>query len=526
MALTVRARAPRRVGAARVRLALPAGWHGDDSARLGRLTQRRDATATLRLTAPADPSPGRVRIPATLRAGGRSGTSSALVRVAPAVQGTLQPLPQVADFRTWVVQAGVPQLDSLVNPVAALGSGQTRDVQVDLRNFAAQAESGSVALRLPPGFTADAAAKAFAPIPPGATASVTFQVTNTDPALKTSNEGGDYGFDIVTTAGGAESSERAALNLVPVTTVPQATAAPLIDGVESPGEYGGPALDLSRVWEGDKPSGPLDASGTAKAAWSGDALYVFVDVADDVLGTVLPQSDAKRHWRTDSVELAIDPRGDSENTSTTFKVGVFPTTQEGGPAAYRDADNHQGAVAETAPGFAVASQVSAPYRGYTLEMKVPFADLPAAAAGTGRAQPVHLRLRHAGQDRPDAAGLVDLGGVQGDPYRWGRATLDGYTPPPAPGRAARSDLPARGRAVGRLAAVDRPGGARRRRPGGGPQAVDGIRIVRAPRLLGDGALPCGCARRAPASRTSTPSTPTGARWVRGGSSSRARAGPT
>ena len=136
----------------------------------------------------------------------------------------------------------------------------------------------------------------------------------------------------------------------------------MLDGAESPGEYGAaPALDLSRLWEGDEPRNAADASGSAKLAWSGDALYVLVDVTDDRLGTVLPRSDAKRHWRTDSVEVAIDPRGDAENTSTTFKVGVFPTTREGGPAAYRDADNRQGPVAETAPGFAVASRLRRPY---------------------------------------------------------------------------------------------------------------------------------------------------------------------
>jgi LmbE family N-acetylglucosaminyl deacetylase len=488
--LTVQARAPRRLSRARVRLALPAGWRGDDSARLGRLVPGREATATLRLTAPADATPGRVRIPATLRAGGRSGTSSALVRVVPAVQGTLAPLPQVADFRAWVQRAGVPQLDSLVNPVASLGSGQTRTIQVDLRNFAAAPRSGTVALRLPPGFQADAATKPFGEIAPGGSASVSFSVTNTDPSLKTSNEGGDYPFEIVTTAAGAESTAPAGLELVPVTTIPRAAAAPVLDGVESPGEYGGATLDLSRRWEGDAPSSPADASGSAKLVWADDALYVLVNVTDDVLGTVLPRSDAKRHWRTDSVELAIDPRGDSENTSTTFKVGVFPTTAEGGPAAYRDADNHQGPVAETAPGFAVAARLSAPYNGYTLEMKVPFTDLPAAV----RPGEMGLNLFIYDSDTQDKTGQTRLGwstwnGVQGDPYRWGRAGLSGYTPPPGLPEEPREPVFPREAAL----SVDSPQSiAQAARDGiplaGGPQAADRVRIVRRPRLLDGDAL--------------------------------------
>ena len=485
LAMTVRARAPRSLGAASVRIMLPPGWRGDEFARLGRLVRDRDATATLRVTAPSDAPPGRVRIPATLRAGGRSGTSSALVRVVPAVQGTLHPLPQVADFRSWVTRAGAPQLDGLVHPIASLGSGETRDIQIDLRNFAARAESGTVALRLPPGFSADAASKSFEPIAPEGAGSVTFRVTNTDSSLKTSNEGGDYEFEIVTMAGGAASSERAALNLVPVTAVPRASNAPLVDGVESPGEYGGPVLDLSRLWEGEPPSGPSDASGDARAVWAGDALYFVVNVRDDVLGTVLPASDAKRHWRTDSVELAIDPRGDSENTSTTFKVGVFPTTLQGGPVGYRDADNKQGPVAETAPGFVVASKVSSPYAGYTLEMKVPFADLPAAVR-PGR---FGLNIFIYDSDTQDKTGQTRLGwstwgGVQGDPYRWGRASVDGYAPPPDLPTEPREPVFPREAAL----SIDSPQSiTQAARDGvalaGGPQAADRVRIVGRPRLL-------------------------------------------
>ena len=93
---------------------------------------------------------------------------------------------------------------------------------------------------------------------------------------------------------------------MPVTSVPRAAAAPVVDGVAGAGEYTGPALDLSRIWEGEDPP---TASGTARLAWGPGALYALVDVRDDVLGTVLPRSDAKRHWRTDSVELAVDPGG-------------------------------------------------------------------------------------------------------------------------------------------------------------------------------------------------------------------------
>jgi LmbE family N-acetylglucosaminyl deacetylase len=428
--VTVRARGAKRLGRATVDLDLPDGWSGETEAHLGKLSRKRDRTATFTVSAPADAPSGRVRIGAAMRADGRTGTTSTPVRVVAPVSGTLEQLKQVADFSAWVADVGQPQLGGLVAPVAPIALGETRSVRVDLRNAGSTAAGGTVSLNLPAGFAADAASKPFDPVAPGGQGSVSFEVTNTDASLPTSNQGGDYPIEIVTEAAGAQSVERAALNLVPVTSVPEAPA-PQLDGQGSPGEYPGDPIDLSRVWEGTAPSSPADASGSAQIAWADDAVYLLVDVTDDTLGTVLPRSDAKRHWRTDSVEIAIDPRRNSENTSSTYKVGVFPTTQEGPAAAYRDADNRQGPVDETSPGFEVASTVAAPYDGYTLEVKIPFADLPAAVQPNATGLNVFIY----DSDTQDKTGQTRLGwstwgGVQGDPYRWGLASFGGYTPPP------------------------------------------------------------------------------------------------
>jgi hypothetical protein len=202
-----------------------------------------------------------------------------------------------------------------------------------------------------------------------------------------------------------------------------------VDGVVSEGEYTGEAIDLSRVWEGDDPDSPQDASGSAQLAWDTDGLYIAVNVTDDTLGTVLPTLDAKRHWRTDSVEIAIDPLGTASNTSSTFKVGIFPTTEEGTPAAYRDADAHQGPVSDTAPNFLVASTLNEPYNGYVMETFIPFDAIPAPMdpeQGT-------LNIFIYDSDTQDKTGQTRLGwstwnGVQGDPYRWGALSLQGFPP--------------------------------------------------------------------------------------------------
>ena len=48
------------------------------------------------------------------------------------------------------------------------------------------------------------------------------------------------------------------------------------------------------------------------------------------------------HWRSDAVEICVDPSGRSDNTLTVFKAGIFPGTTAGRePRAARDADARQ-----------------------------------------------------------------------------------------------------------------------------------------------------------------------------------------
>ncbi|WP_083896460.1 sugar-binding protein [Nocardia jiangxiensis] len=235
----------------------------------------------------------------------------------------------------------------------------------------------------------------------------------------------------------------------PATTIPAVAVAPTLNGTEGPGEYPGPELPLA-VWQGDD-----RCTATAKVSRYGDELYVLVDVTDHRKGATLACDDVKRHWRTDSVEITIDPRGDSDDTSTTLKAGILPYTSGGcGPAAERDGDNHQGPVRETAPGIQVAAVVTEPYRGYTVEVKIPFRELPAPVDPAGFA----MNILVYNSDTDDKVGQTRLawspfGSPQADPYVWGTATLADYRPaadgpatriaPVIPQAAARSvDSPA------------------------------------------------------------------------------------
>jgi LmbE family N-acetylglucosaminyl deacetylase len=370
--------------------------------------------------APADASPGKARIGVRVESRGKSAFTEALVEVVPALSAAQQPLPQVAQYQQWAGEIGHPELAGSVAPVLTLPSGGSRDIDITIRNQGDVARDGTVSLTMPAGFEASPQ-QPFPNLAPGASAVVRFSVRNTDSTLKTGQLGGDYQYSI--TVPGAVF--RAALELVPVTTIPQSSTSPVVDGVSGAGEYTGPDLDVSPRWEGDNCASPSDCSATAKISWRDDTLYALVTVTDDVLGTRLTTADCKRHWRTDSVELTIDPRGRSENTSTTYKLAVLPVTAEGPPCVLRDADNHQGG----APGVQVASKITE--SGYVVEVAVPLSQVPGAVdpANAG------LNVLVYDSDTQDKTGQTRIGwstwgGVQGDPYRWGRAQFAGYTPPP------------------------------------------------------------------------------------------------
>ncbi len=428
---------------------LPEGWTSElvGSSVSGPLLEE---TVSIIPSEDADPAT-RYRLVATLTIDGATGQNVEVVQVAPPVEAHLEALPQIQQFREWTEDVGAPQLDKLIKPVVPMGVGETRNIDVAVTNNTDELQDATVTLLLAPGFTADSETLVATNLAGGNTTTLTFEVTNEDTSVPTSVEGGidgDYLLDITVVGAGIATTEQAGINLVPVVSVPAADAsatpvatpsvagatpiaagpAPTVDGTIMEGEYTSDTLDVSRVWEGEEPDSPEDASAQAWLSYDEDGIYVGVEVTDEAQGTILPADDAKRHWRTDSVEIAIDPLGTAENTSGTFKVGIFPEVQEGGPAAYRDADAFQGPISETAPGMEVASSVSDPYTGYVIETFIPFEALPAPVDPDELAMNIFVY----DSDTDDLTGQTRLGwsvwrGVQGDPYRWGHVTLEGYT---------------------------------------------------------------------------------------------------
>ncbi|MER7248319.1 PIG-L family deacetylase [Kribbella sp. NPDC000426] len=455
---TVHLKAPNgKLAKGNVALTVPAGWSVSGPQQV---KDKPSADLTFTVTPAANATVDQnAKVSALYTTKHATGYTDNVVRIVAAAEGRFQRWGNWAEYDQWL-QNTAPQANRLgrSQAIQSMGIGQTIDIPVVVHNWSTQPQTGAVSLDLPADFTIDAASKPY-DVQPGADQTVTFKLTNTDTALPANQ---NVSIPIHTATG----TETLTLTLVPTTVIPQAT--PVVDGKAEPGEYPGQTLDLGRIWQGAATCTGVDDCGvsstgegsTAKVSWSDDALFFFIHIRDDYQSYAVTPAECVGHWQADSVEILLDPRGNAsealKDTANTFKLGIFPFTQSGGPCWERDADNHQGyssGALDTgnAPGVQVAStaqwvgsnETTVPHAyaggGYDLEVKIPLADLPAAVDPSrlglnitpydndDTSAPGTTTLRHI--DMSTRLAWSALGSVQSDPYRWGLATLPGYTPP-------------------------------------------------------------------------------------------------
>jgi hypothetical protein len=177
-----------------------------------------------------------------------------------------------------------------------------------------------------------------------------------------------------------------------------------------------------------KVNGPADSSARFRLAHDGKQLFVDVQVSDDVIVSNIAPNDIKGHWRSDSVEICIDPNPGSEHTMGCYKVGVFPFDTTGVGRGARDADANQGPIEETAPGTRLVSRRTAD--GYRIQAAIPFSEI-GLARGKKR---LGFNLIIYDGDKKDAAVGENINksriawaprpGVMGRPEDWGRIDLE------------------------------------------------------------------------------------------------------
>ncbi|WP_022894053.1 sugar-binding protein [Agromyces subbeticus] len=458
-----------QLGAGTVKLVVPAGWQVSAPVEVDGVGDTDATQATFTVTPASDAAPAVYKLSAEFAGEGITAYNDTRIELVAPVEGRFERWGTAAEYEQWT-EDNDAYVGGRSKAVAQVGAGETVTVPVVVANRTAVDESGTVDLAVPAGFVVDAASKPFADLAPGETTTIPFVVTHTDPADPGSRT---ETFAATTTSGAGVSTESETVYLVPTVVIPQLGAAPAIDGTADE-LYVGQPIDVGTRWEGAECAADgVDCGdgGVARLGWHDDALYAQIRVTDDVASAASTPDRCFGHWLVDSVELLLDPRGDSIDTSSTFKLGMFPFTDDAdgangngtdGPCWSRDADNHQGfstgPLAETvegglnAEGVEVAVQVvrqaDGTYAGggYDIEVKVPLSTLPAAVGPTSAApqgdaalndvDPDYLGLNVTPYDS-DTQNFIGqtrtawsaFGSQQSEPYRWGHAYLDGYAPP-------------------------------------------------------------------------------------------------
>jgi len=412
-------------------LSAPDGWDVSEASSPADVAIGESASATFTVNVPddADVSDFQTltgRFDAT-NANGEAVTASAraLIQVTPPVSVEIQPIQGVQIFRDWAKANHVEHLIRLVPAEIAIGAGENGTIPVVLTNRSDQDRDVTVSLTINSDTITNETPEQTVTVPAGQTMTVDFPAD-----VPADMQPGTA--DISVTAsyeGQADLSDAGVVQVVPSLTVPRAATAPTIDGDLS--DFTGETYTIpnTALWEGET-TDAADLTGKFQVEYDDQYLYVAVDVTDDTVVSNIAPNDIKGHWRSDSVEITIDPSGAgaSENTLTTFKTGIFPFDTEGNVQAERDADANQGLISQTAPDMKVAS--SRTDTGYALEVAIPWNALPAQVAPGGS---FGFDILLYDCDKADAAVGENCNeartawsawdSIQGTPRLWGHATL-------------------------------------------------------------------------------------------------------
>lgn len=290
------------------------------------------------------------------------------------------PRSDIVRYRRWAAEHQVSWVADLLPAALSIGSGMTGALEAEVVSRSPEGASGRVRLDLPEGWVDGALQSDYEVAGRGET-TVTFDVRVPDDTVQGS-------YPVRLSAVPADGSDPAGqtvegsgmIDVLPVMDLSPAAGPMEIDGDLA--DWAGiepHAIPSDHIWSGSLQGGDDDCSAVFRAAYDQANLYVAVAVRDDAVVCNIAPDDIKGHWRSDAVEICVDPSGRSDNTLSVFKAGIFPGTTAGPePRAARDADARQGVIEKTAPGMRVASRFTE--TGYVIETAIPWADMPGGAA--------------------------------------------------------------------------------------------------------------------------------------------------
>lgn len=329
------------------------------------------------------------------------------------------PRAAVENYRNWVRDQGIEHVAATFKTDLPLVAGEANVVTLKLPGT--QTMAGTLKVQVPAGWnvepvtqtirlTANQPTTSRVRITPARTATTDGELTAT--------------FE---TAGG-QVTATAVGHPVPRLSVRKVSTAPVLDGSDA-GWTGAEwiTIDPTRLVQG-RVADEADSSATFRLAHDGRTLFVDVRVKDDRLVSNIAPNDIRGHWRSDSIEICLDPAAGAEHTLGTYKLGIFPFDSTGVVRAARDADANQGLVEETAPATRLFSQRTSD--GYRIQAAIPLAEIGLQAD----AKRLGFNLIIYDGDKADALPGENINksrlawsprpGVMGRPEDWGRIDLE------------------------------------------------------------------------------------------------------
>ncbi|MBU6400863.1 MAG: PIG-L family deacetylase [Verrucomicrobia bacterium] len=331
------------------------------------------------------------------------------------------PLPAVARYQQWVKAQHLDHVAAQFQADIPLIAGEANPVRLEVENREGRDLAGEVSIEVPAAWLVERTTQGFSTASGRAT-TLAFQVTPPTGSP-------DAELTAQATLGGNLLKAVCRAHPVPRMIVPRVGAAPLLDGSGNGWEQiPTAAIPPSNLVEGHVASA-ADSSATFQLAFDEQRLYVDVEVKDDVVVSNIAPNDIRGHWRSDSVEICIDPVGGAEDTMGCFKVGIFPFDTTGVVRGARDADANQGPIEDTAPGTRLVSRRTSD--GYRIQASIPFSEIGVKPTA-GRRLGFNL-IVYDGDKRNAAIGeninksriaWSPRPGVQGRPEDWGRIELE------------------------------------------------------------------------------------------------------
>lgn len=320
-----------------------------------------------------------------------------------------RPRAAVAAYRRFVTENGIGHASQSFTPDVPVVAGEANRLDLEIP---AGTQTGPWDFTATAGWTAKSTGK------------------GTMEVIVPSDASADIDLEARTTIGGQTATASVRLHPVPHLRIRRVKSLPWSNTDTETAWSSLPPVEIGpeKSWQG-KSDGPEDISGTFRVAHDGKTLFVEVRVRDNRIVSNIAPDDIKGHWRSDSVEICIDPSAGAEHTLGCWKAGIFPFDSTGVVRAARDADANPGPVEKHAPGTRLVSWKTAD--GYAIRVAIPLAE---AGFAKGRPRRAGFNVLIYDGDKADAAPGENINktrlawaprpGVQGRPEDWGRIDFE------------------------------------------------------------------------------------------------------